>query len=191
MSDHHLHEDNAALIIAFGRGEEKADKIIFNRYFRMLCVYAERITANMQEAEDIVTDVFIRMMHKRAAFGTVDNIKAFLFTATRHACINYALAEKRHHAAHEQIAYLAQYADNEDHFLHHEMIRLEVIQEIYREIENLPPQCRTIFKMLFIGGQSTETIARELSINPQTVRTQKARAIQLIKTELLKRERYK
>jgi RNA polymerase sigma-70 factor (family 1) len=191
MSDHHLHQDHAALIIAFGRGEEKADKIIFNRYFRMLCVYAERITANMHEAEDIVADVFIKMMQKRAEFGTVDNIKAFLFTATRHAAINYALAARRHHAAHEQIEYLTQYRADEEHFLHNEMIRLEVIQEIYREIENLPRRCRTIFKLLFIGGLSTEDIAHRLSINSQTVRTQKARAIQLIKTELLKRERYK
>ena len=56
-------------------------------------------------------------------------------------------------------------------------------------MENLPGRCGEIFKLIFIHGRSTEAIAAQMGINPQTVRTQKARAIQLIKTQLLKKNR--
>lgn len=67
-----------------------------------------------------------------------------------------------------------------------EMIRVEVLSEILREIERLPKKCREIFKLIFIEGLSTEEIARQMGIAPQTVRTQKARAIQLLKVQFLK-----
>ncbi len=68
-----------------------------------------------------------------------------------------------------------------------EILRVELLKEIYDEIENLPGRCRQVFKALFIEGLSTDQIAENLSINVQTVRTQKARAIQLIKIQLLKK----
>jgi RNA polymerase sigma factor (sigma-70 family) len=70
-----------------------------------------------------------------------------------------------------------------------EVLRAEVLQEIYAEVENLPGRCGQIFKLLFIHGKSTEEIGGLLGINPQTVRTQKARAISLIRTALLKKGR--
>jgi RNA polymerase sigma-70 factor (ECF subfamily) len=174
------------LISAFQRREVAAENLIFKKYFRPLCLYAERLTGHLHQSEDIVTEVFLKALNKRAEFGSLDNLKAFLYKAIRNASINYNIAVKTHHAAHQQIGYLAQGNYETDDSFHNEVLRMELVHEIYKEIENLPPRCGKIFKLLYIKGLTTNEVAQNLSINVQTVRTQKARAFQLIKIQLLK-----
>jgi DNA-directed RNA polymerase specialized sigma24 family protein len=64
---------------------------------------------------------------------------------------------------------------------------VELLQEIYEKMESQPGRCGEIFKPLFIHGLSTEEIGNRLGISPQTVRTPKARAIGLIRIQLLKK----
>jgi RNA polymerase sigma-70 factor (ECF subfamily) len=45
-----------------------------------------------------------------------------------------------------------------------EMISAKVLQSIYAEIENLPNQCKQIFKSIYIEGNTTAEIAEELGI---------------------------
>ena len=64
---------------------------------------------------------------------------------------------------------------------------MEKIEGLIRKIENLPDRCKEIFRLIFIDGLTTDQIGERLNISPQTVRTQKARALDLIKSELLKK----
>ncbi len=50
-----------------------------------------------------------------------------------------------------------------------------------------PNNARTIFKLYFLKQLSSEEIAGLLGISPQTARSQKARAIQLLKLKVLKK----
>ena len=65
----------------------------------------------------------------------------------------------------------------QENIIHQELLRLEVLQAIHTEIENLPGRCNEIFKQLFIEGLTTEEIGERLGISAQTVRTQKARLV--------------
>jgi len=134
----------------------------------------------------VVADSFVKMLQRRDSFENLENVKAFLYVSTRNACINIYKAGKRHAEAHKQMEWLLKNGAKENAF-EEEMIRAEVIAEIYKEVENLPDRAREIFKLIFIGGLSTEEIAQKLGIEMQTVRSQKARALQLLKAELLKK----
>ena len=182
--------DDITLWTAFQRGEPKAEAEIFQQYFKPACLFAESITGAMMPAEDIVAETLIKVWNRRQEFQALSNAKAFLYRAIRNASINYAIAEKQHRKIEAKMAYLESTGNNStEEVLEHEILRVELLQEIYNEIDNLPGRCSQIFKMIFIGQRSTQEIADELGINVQTVRTQKARAIELLKTELLKKHR--
>jgi RNA polymerase sigma-70 factor (family 1) len=181
--------DHTLLWTAFQQGESQAEKQVFQQFFKPLCIYSERITGQLEPAEDIVAESFIKAWDRRQDFEALDNLKAFLYRVVRNASINFAVATRQHRQAHVQIAYVEGQQKEDEPALQREILRVELLQEIYEEMENLPGRCGQIFKQIFIHGRSTEEIAAELSINPQTVRTQKARAIQLIKTQLLKKNR--
>ncbi len=182
--------DDTTLLAAFQNGDTEAEKAVFDRYFQPLCLFAERITVDLQAAEDIVSESFIKVIDRRRNFSVLPQLRSFLYQTVRNASINQAIARQRHHAIHEKIRYQdEQAAAVDDDALETEMLRAELIREIYDEIEDLPHKCGQIFKMIFVEQLPTDEIAARLFINPQTVRTQKARAIQLIRTSLLKKNR--
>ena len=77
--------------------------------------------------------------------------------------------------------YLEPIASSQKDSGQNEIIMIELLSHIYQEMENLPHKCRTIFKLYFLQQMSSDEIAGSLGISPQTARTQKARAIQLLR----------
>jgi RNA polymerase sigma-70 factor (family 1) len=182
-------DESTRIWTEFQQGDSQAEKQVFQHFFRPLCLYSERITGQLEPAEDIVAEAFVKAWDRRQDFETMDNCKAFLYRVVRNASINFAVATRQHRLAHAQIEYVAKQDVEDEPALQREILRVELLQEIYEEIDNLPGRCREIFKLIFIHGRSNEEIAAQLSIDPQTVRSQKFRAIQLIKTELLRKGR--
>ncbi|MBX3252966.1 MAG: sigma-70 family RNA polymerase sigma factor [Chitinophagaceae bacterium] len=179
--------NDTALLSAFQRGEIHARKIIFNTYFHPLCLFSERITGNILQSEDIVAEVFEKLMSAPHNFSAMARLKSFLYQSVHNASINYVIARKRYSAACNQVRYLAENEQYDHEIVQNEIMRAELIHEIYMAMDKLPDKCGQIFKMIFVEDLSTVEIAEKLQINVQTVRTQKARAIELIRNLLIKK----
>lgn len=182
-----VYTTDTELFNAFHEGKADAVESIYQLYYKPLCFFAERFTEDREAAQDVATDSFIKMLDKRTEFQNLSNLRSFLYLVTKNACLNQLKANKRHEAAHKQLKFLTNEGEEAVDRVKEELVRLEVVQSIHAEIELLPGRCKEIFKLLFIEELGTDEIAQRLDISPQTVRTQKARALQLIKTELLKK----
>jgi len=179
--------DDTTLLTGFHQRETLAEKQVFQKYFKPLCLYSENITGQLDASEDIVAESFEKAWSRRQEFQTLENLKAFLYRIVRNASLNYTESQKLHRTHHEKLRYLSHNEPEQGEAMEQEILRVELLHEIYQEIENLPERCGQVFKLLFIHNLTTDQIAARLSINVQTVRTQKARAIQLIKIELLRK----
>jgi RNA polymerase sigma-70 factor (ECF subfamily) len=177
-----LMNDNE-LLVAFRNGEEDAINRIYRAYYRPLCYFARGFINNKEEAEDIVIDTFIKLLRKRNDFDELPKIKAFLYTATRNACLDFLKHIKRKTASHEEIIHLMQ---QDEDFIQSKIIKAEFLKLIIDEVERLPPIRKKIFKMIFIEELSTAEIAEKLGITVDTVRVQKARAIDSLRSVFLK-----
>lgn len=183
-------DDDKALILAFQNGDPAAENALFNRFFQPLCLFSERITTDLQQSEDIVAESFMKLIDRRGDFPGVPQLKSFLYRTVHNASINQIIALRRHQAIHEKIGFFQRQDQQDEKDYELEILRAELIRDIYEEIENLPDRCGQIFKLIFVEQLSSEEIADRLSITPQTVRTQKARAITLVRTALLKKNRW-
>ncbi|MFT3747029.1 MAG: RNA polymerase sigma-70 factor [Agriterribacter sp.] len=172
------------IIEQFRREDDGATRYIYNSFYRSLCYYAQSILHNKQEAEDIVVDVFVKLLHKRNDFYDIKDIKSFLYTATRNACIDFLRKQKRHGHSHNEIAYLTKPAVFSDDI---DIVNAEVLATLYQEIENLPTQCGAVFKLLFFQRLTTEEAAAQLNISSKTVLNQKGKAIQLLRKAFLQK----
>jgi RNA polymerase sigma-70 factor (family 1) len=150
-----------------------------------LCLFAERLLNDRAAAEDIVGESFIKLWNKRGDFKTTQNIKAFMYITVRNACLNYLKQAKRDSLNQKQLAYLT---GEKEEFVLNEMIRAEVLKEIMNEIDNLPEQCKKVLKLGYLEGLKNQEIAKLMNISVHTVKNQKARAIQLLKTRLANRD---
>jgi RNA polymerase sigma-70 factor (family 1) len=173
--------DHSSILRGLRRGEETAVRELYRRYYRPLCYFADRILHNKEEAEDLVVETFLKLLHKKDDFNDLPSIKSFLYTAVRNACIDVLRKNKRQHQAGQELEYLT---PQEEAFLHDEMLRARVLQTIYEEVEKLPTKCRQVFIALYVKGQSTADVAKAYQISPQTVLNQKSKAIRLLRLAL-------
>jgi RNA polymerase sigma-70 factor (ECF subfamily) len=90
---------------------------------------------------------------------------------------------KRVRGYHKEIAYLEKDDIMEDASLN-EVVRAELVAKVMEGIDLLPNQYKKVMH-LATQGMGTEEIAREMNLSPKIVRNYKARAINILKKDLL------
>lgn len=176
------------LFSAFHNGEHAAIQQVYQLHYKPLTYYAHRITGSAQEAQDMVADCFIKLLQNRESFLSLSNVKSFLYLSTKNACIDRLRTLQTHQRIHERIRNLdAEDRVAEERELEGESIRLEVLASIHAEIENLTDRKKEVFKLIFLEELSTAEVAEHLGISAQTVLNLKSQALQMIRSELLKK----
>jgi RNA polymerase sigma factor (sigma-70 family) len=66
----------------------------------------------------------------------------------------------------------------------HTIIRSEVLAEIHKAITLLPGSCQQIFRMSYLDDMKNNQIADVLGISVNTVKTQKQRALKVLRGHL-------
>jgi RNA polymerase sigma-70 factor (family 1) len=173
-----------SLLLEFKRGNTHAFRTVYDIFFPGLCFFAKRLVDNDGEGEDIAADSFVKLLNRHDSFDTLPNIKAFLYITTRNACLNYLRYTQRQHSSKRELNRLQEKTD--EHALS-QMVHAEVLREVEFEIEQLPNRCREIFKLIYYERRPADEIADMLGISINTVWVQRAKAIQLIRTNLLKK----
>jgi RNA polymerase sigma-70 factor (family 1) len=184
-----VHTNETILMEAFKKGDPAAEAEVFRLVYKPFCLMAGEMVHQSQAAEDIVSEILVKLYNRRSEFAALANFKAFGYVALRNACLNYRETNQKQHLRQQQFLDINNNMEWEqlDGALQNEILLAEVIHTIYEGIEELPEKCRQIIKMIFLQGMSTDAIARQLQINPQTVRSQKARGLQLLRENTWKK----
>jgi RNA polymerase sigma-70 factor (family 1) len=178
------------LIKAFTEGNAYAFKTIFDILYSRLFHFVTRQIEDRESAQDITAEVFTKLWLKRANFESFEKIRAFVFVAARNACRDF-IKNKIHQTRrdkeflflceqdHDQVINMPQSKDFE-----RAEIKGDVLDHLYQEIEKLPDQCKTIFKMSYVDNLKNQQIADQLQIANKTVRNQKVLAIKLLRSAM-------
>ena len=173
-----------SLLQEFKSGDTHAFRAVYDMFFPGLCFFAKRLVDNDGEGEDIAADSFVKLFHRHDSFDNLANIKAFLYITTRNACLNYLRSSQRQSSSKRE---LTRIQDKTDEHALSLMVHAEVLREVELEIEQLPNRCKEIFKLIYYERRPADDIADMLGISINTVWVQRAKAIQLIRTNLLKK----
>jgi RNA polymerase sigma-70 factor (ECF subfamily) len=129
-------------------------------------------------AEEIVSDVFIKVWQMRARLAEIANLRVYLYTIARNFSLNYLSRN-----ADGRVIGL----DNLDNGAFVEgsspadlCISADLANQMRRIVQQLPPQCRIIFQLVREEGLRYKEVAAILDISPYTVRNQMAIAVQKI-----------
>src|SRR5438046_91707 len=68
--------------------DTQAYKQLFLLFYPSLVIFAVSIIKSKQLAEEIVSDVFIKIWEKRHQLDKVENLSYYLFTAVKNKCLN-------------------------------------------------------------------------------------------------------
>lgn len=154
---------------------------IFNTYYPRLCHFSFQLTRDRSLAEDICQDAFIRFWDHREYISPMENaVKSYLYTTVRNASIS----SLRHHAVVRQYRDRYPRIENDDITVIHAIIRSEITAEIYQALETLPQGCREVVSMAYLQGMKNKEIASELGVSVNTVKTQRQRALHLLRSRV-------
>jgi RNA polymerase sigma-70 factor (family 1) len=174
--------DEQLLLIEFREGNDLAMKRIFQMHWKTQVFFARRFVAEKEIAEEIVSNVFLKLWGLREGFASLPSIRSFLYVSVRNACVDHIRKEKRVRKYAKDYAYVenAQLDDSELD----EVIRAELVSKVLEAINGLPNQYRKVMQ-LSSQGLGTEEIAEAMSLSPKIVRNYRARAINILKKDLL------
>jgi len=158
-----------------------AYSLIYLQYSPVLLQFAIAIIKDPSAANDIVTDVFEKLL--QGDFDKMKGVKIFLFLTTYTACLAYQREKERDRRMANEIAYLAvaEVPSRYENTAGEERIEL-----VKRLLEQIPQKCRLVCKLI-LAGLSTAEIAEKLGISKKTVQSHKEHAVKKLR-ELVFRE---
>lgn len=128
-------------------------------------------------AEEIVEDVLLALWQKHHKMGEIENLKSYLYAMVRNASIDHLKKEKSFERydveKHNSVAMVEQF-----------IIEEETHAILFQALETLPDKCRKVFELSCLEGVKYKDIAEDLQISINTVKSQRARAIELLKQHL-------
>lgn len=159
---------------SFRQGSQDAFKLVHDQMCRPLLYFVENIINSDIDAEDIVANAFYKLFHARANMRTFEHIKRWLYVIVRNESIDYLRAKTRARESEQDLTYLE--SGVEEH-AETERVRSVLLQDIYKEIDKLPKQRKTILRLYFFDQKNTTEIAEILQLSPQTVLNHKTKAL--------------
>ncbi len=79
--------------------EQQAYKELFTSLYNYLFHFARTLVKSKESAEEIDSDVFIKVWEKRKELEKIDNLKLYLYVSTRNTAYNYLEKQKRNATA--------------------------------------------------------------------------------------------
>lgn len=152
---------------------------VFELHFENLCSYACTMLRDMDEAEDIVQNVFLKMWEKRDTLLITHSVRSYLFRAVHHQCLNQ-LDHRTIKQRYEDHTVRAHAAESQAP----EVFPEELEERITTAINALPEQCRLIFMMSRYQELRYAAIAEKLGISVNTVENQISKALRVLRTTL-------
>ena len=143
---------------------------LFQQYYKQLCLFANNILHDQALAEDVVQSFFAGLCEGRNILPEDDHArKGYLFIAIRNNCLKHIRNEKIKNKYIDQLD-----ADMiEEQTVMDAMIQAEVIDQLMK-----------VLHMAIFDKLSNDEIAHNLTISINTVKSQKKRAIQLLRARL-------
>lgn len=158
--------------------DQQAYKELFTSLYSYLFQFAKTLVKAKEPAEEIISDVFIKVWEKRKDLEKIENLKLYLYVSTRNIAYNYLDKQKRsatNALDNVQAEFTSVYFDPEQL-----LITADMLTRIQKAIDQLPPKCKVIFKLAKEDGLKYREVAEILNISVKTVENQLAIAVQKI-----------
>lgn len=181
-------EDEKYLFGRIRAGDEAAFKVIYNRYIQRLYYFIHEYLPFNDLVENVIQETMMVLWEKRSQLATDTNLGAYLFTVAKNNCL-YKIRDRRY----KQKLFQSGELSNAEINLNISAIEtLDTSYLIFSEIEKiieatleqLSPQCRTVFRLSRFEACKNKEIAEKLGISEKTVEGHITRALKVLRDSL-------
>lgn len=173
------------IIAAILEGDGKAFEMIYDRFHTHVFLLAKRYVHSEEDAKDIRSNCFIKLWELRStlSFDNMAALYGWLRSIATHSCIDYLRKTSTRKEKKEEVIYEYLSAENVDAFEVEDKEAL-ILDRLLKQIEQLPPNVKQVFKMRWLRELKYTEIAQELGADVSTIKKRYARAITLLKKSI-------
>lgn len=155
--------------------------VIFSKYYNALIRFAIGFKIQSEIAEELAADSMVKLWQRFDKFEHHLQMKSFLYTSVRFACLNLLRDTKR-----KPVVATTDHLDpcSPEDNVSQSLVKTEIRREVRLGITTLPPQCKSVVESVFLLELDSKQIASELNIAVSTVRNQKARGLKLLRSRI-------
>lgn len=161
--------------------DEAAYKKLFYYFHPLLRRFAFNLLGNAEVAEEIVSDVLLKIWTMRDKIALVKDLKLYLFKSTKNASLNY-----RKSAAYKNSRVTDIIEDKDELYIspEFEYVHSEMQQLLLQAINRLPAKCQMVFRLIKEYGLSYSQVSAIMNISQNTVETHMKLALKKLKAVL-------
>lgn len=150
---------------AIQRKEQQAFDNFYLTNYKYFFLAAFNYLKDAGLAEEVVNDVFVRLWENAPTIGIESSLKAYIYRAVINRSLDALDKHQRRQRRHQAFSRLPQAT-----FELKEMEGNELKIRLYKAIDELPEQCRKIFRMSRFEELKQQEIADKLGISIKTVK---------------------
>lgn len=161
------------LIERIGLGDEDAAETLINRYYAAILRYCRRHCHNLEKAEDLTQETFLKLFKNLPGYKGKKKFKAYLYTIANHLCID----ESR------KIQLYSLEQEEEVRYECDEMRQIEDYSEIDYLMNVLSPEQREAVILRFGEQLEFKEIAKIVGCNLRTAQSRVRNALKIMRKE--------
>lgn len=154
--------------------DEAAFAEIYKRYAKSLTDFTASKLFNLEDAQDIIHNLFVRFWEDRKQVNISSNLKTYLFTITRHRIIDKI---RRNITRKEYAAMLQSLTNAYQPDIEQQIAAKELQRTIENSLNELSPKVKEIYQLSREENLSIPEIAKKLGLSQQTVKNQLSTAL--------------
>lgn len=175
------HEYEQKLIEELKKGSQKAFDEIYRIYSAHLFRYCLQFCKMVEDAEEIVQDVFLQLWLNRENIQQTKTLRALLFIMSRNRLIN-AYRKKVNSALYEDyVFYNDQFKEIDSS---HQLEYRDFVVMVSKVIKRLPDTQQKVITLSKFNHLSNKEVAAKLSLSEQTVKNQLSVGLKTLKKHL-------
>jgi RNA polymerase sigma-70 factor (ECF subfamily) len=160
------------LLVGLAEGDDQAFAELYDRFGRSLFRVAWSLLRSRPDAEDAVQDVFLGLVRSRHTLGRIENLRAYLFGALRHA------AARR--AARKETSRPMSAEQCEEAGIQHSLDP-ELSDWLDRALAELPPEQREVLALKIDGELTFEEVGAVVGVSPSTAASRYRYAVEKLR----------
>lgn len=172
MNVEEIYSDDA-LVEQIRLGDEKAAEELIRRYYTSVLRYCKRQCFNLEKAEDLTQETFLKLFKNLLGYKEKGKFKAYLYTIANHLCIDESRKMKECSLENEE-----EIRDECD-----ELRRIEDKSEISYLLNVLSPEQREAVILRFGEELSFWEIAKVMGCNMRTAQSRVRNALKIMRKE--------
>ncbi|UZR98507.1 RNA polymerase sigma-70 factor [Chondrinema litorale] len=155
---------------------------LYKRYAASMLSIAHNKVNDLVVAEEIVQNIFKSLWERRETINLQGNIKNYLFRAVKLEVIDHFRAKERQKSHLKTVTLNYTFISNSTE---NQVIFDDLKDHTFGLINQLPKQCRNVFKLSREKGYSNKEIAQELLISERAVEYHITKALSFLKRNLV------